>query len=255
MLFNSKQKDIDLIINLFPKQREKLPLAYEVIYKEYYKKNRAGETQATSISAKMERWLHKQVSKDLKNINKKNPVTLEIGAGNLNHLKYEENIEVYDIVEPFSELFKGSAHCSRIRNIFEDISEIKSFKYDRIISVATFEHIINLPYVVATSALLLEKEGTLRVSIPNEGTILWKLGTMVTGFEFKKLYGLDYQVLMRYEHVNNADEIEAILKYFFGSVETTFLGIHKKIAFYRFFACKNPNLVNVYTYFKKFAQL
>ena len=34
-----------------------------------------------------------------------NSKILEIGAGTLNHLKYEKNFSEYDIVEPFKNLF------------------------------------------------------------------------------------------------------------------------------------------------------
>ncbi len=81
----------------------------------------------------------------------------------------------------------------------------------------------------------------MRVARPNEGTLMWKLGTMVTGYEFKKKYGLDYQVLMRHEHVNTADEIEEILNYHFKNVKCSLFGLNKKIAFYRFYSCKLVN--------------
>jgi len=64
---------------------------------------------------------------------------------------------------------------------------------------------------------------------------------MVTGAEFKKTYGLNYQVLMNYEHVNTADEIEAVLKYFFNETNTSVYGVNRRLAFYRFICCKKPN--------------
>lgn len=129
----------------------------------------------------MGKWLHKQVAKDVKKTDK-DIDTLEIGAGTLNHLDYEQSIISYDIVEPFTELFEKSDQLKRINNIFSDILDIDSdSKYSRVISIATFEHIVDLPVVVAKAALLLKKNGSLRVSVPNEGTILWKLGTLITG--------------------------------------------------------------------------
>jgi len=110
--------------------------------------------------------------------------------------------------------------------------EINGRKYERITSIATFEHIIDLPDVVAKAATLLhEKRGHLRVAIPNEGTLLWKLGTKFTGFEFRKKYGLDYQVLMQYEHINSAREIEQVLKYFFRNVRRSVFGLSKTLRF------------------------
>ena len=203
------------ILARYPKQRPALPAAYQEIYAQHYKQNRQGETQATSISMKMEQWLHRKVAEDVAT-STLDISTLEIGAGTLNQLPYEPHIQTYDVIEPFTELYKKSPHQSRVQQFYSYIEDIPtSNRYQRITSVATFEHITNLPTVVAKAALLLAQNGTLRVSIPNEGTLLWRMGTMVTGFEFRRTYGLDYQVLMRHEHVNTAEEIEAVIHYFF----------------------------------------
>jgi hypothetical protein len=238
------------ILNKFPKQRAELPKAYQEVYKKHYLINRQGQSKATSLSQKMEIWLHKKVANDTLTHSIAQE-TLEIGAGTLNQLKYERCITSYDIIEPFSELYSDSIELSKIRHIYQDIKDIDpAIKYDRIISIATFEHILNLPYVIAKSSLLLKTDGKLRISIPNEGTLLWKLGTMYTGREYKKMYGLNYDLLMKYEHVNSAKEIELLLRYFFNNVQTEVFGISRSIAFYRFFNCTHPNLRNVEEYLK-----
>jgi len=225
----------------FPKTRPPLTPEFEQIYFEHYKNNREGDTMGASLSQKMEIWMHKKVAKDIRNNTKKS--TLEIGAGTLNQLKYEQP-EPYDIIEPFHELYANSPFRKYIRNIYSDIDEIETTaKYDRITSIATFEHILDLPKVVAKSALLLNEKGVLRVAIPNEGTIFWKLGwRLTTGIEFKLKYGLDYGVLMKHEHINCADEIEKVLIYFFNKHSCSYFGLGKKIAFYRFYECFEPNI-------------
>jgi len=88
----------------------------------------------------------------------------------------------------------------------------------------------------------MNPEGVLAVSIPNEGRFLWKFAYRnTTGREFHRRYGLDYEVIMRHEHVNTADEIEILLRYFFKDVKESLFGISKDLAFYRFFLCKNPS--------------
>jgi len=223
----------------FPKVRTKLPLEFQEIYSEHYKKNREGQTSASSVAQKMEAWLHRKVAEDVEGISRKS--TLEIGAGTLNQLGYEQTAP-YDIIEPFSELYLNSKFINRINRVYNDIDEInESEKYDRITSVATFEHITDLPKVVAKTCIHLEEKGTLRVSIPNEGTFLWKLGyKLTTGIEFRLKYGLDYSILMNYEHVNTADEIEQVLTYFYKTVKCSCFGISKKVAFYRFYECSGP---------------
>lgn len=239
------------MFEIYPKKRPELPVEFKNLYSEIYKKNRDGDTTASSVSQKMEAWLHKKVAKDVINITNKS--TLEIGAGTLNQLKYEST-KPYDIIEPFTELYKNSKFKSELRNIYSDINEIKDENiYDRIISIATFEHITNLPTVIARTCILLKKQGTLRVSIPNEGTFLWKLGwKLTTGLEFKLKHGLDYGILMKHEHVNTADEIEAVLKYFYSDIKCSYFGINKKIALYRYYECTNPKIEQAYAYLKNY---
>ena len=225
----------------YPKTRPALNHEFQRIYNEHYKSNRDGETTGASLAQKMESWLHKKVAEDAKNNTRKS--TLEIGAGTLNQLKYEQSTP-YDIIEPFTKLYADSPYKKHIRRIYSDIDEINpSEKYDRITSIATFEHILDLPKVLAKSALLLNENGVLRVAIPNEGTILWKLGwKLTTGIEFKLKYGLNYGILMKYEHVNTADEIEKLLFYFFKKQRCSCFGLGKKLAFYRFYECAMPDI-------------
>lgn len=231
--------DQKTILDKFPKKRIELPEEFQKIYKQHYLLNREGKYKTTSLSQKLESWMHKKIAEDVSDGNQKLS-TLEIGAGTLNQLQYEPPQEIYDIVEPFKALFEGSPMLKKVRNVYNDITDINNEKYDRITSVATFEHIMNLPMVVAKAALLLNENGHLRTAIPNEGTIMWKLGTMLTGWEFKKTHGLDYQILMKYEHVNTAKDIEGVLNCFFEKTKCSVFGISKGLAFYRFYDCSKP---------------
>jgi hypothetical protein len=227
------------MFDIYPKIREELPEEYRLIYVNQYKENREGESTASGLAQKMEGWLHKKVAADVKkDINK---VTLELGAGTLNQLDHEFT-KHYDIVEPFSELFRDSSKLKRVNSIYNDISDIEvAKKYDRITSIATFEHITDLPSVVARTCLLLNANGTLRTSIPNEGTFLWKLGwKMTTGLEFKLKHGLDYGVLMKYEHVNTADEIESVIRYFYEDNRVSYFGLGKRLSLYRYYESSKP---------------
>ncbi len=239
------------ILSKFPKNRIELPEDYRKIYNQHYLSNREGKYKTTSLSQKLEAWMHRKIASDVLKTNIKFN-TLEIGAGTLNQLQYEINSnQAYDIIEPFKELFINSPLLKNVRTVYDDISEIPlTQRYDRITTIATFEHIMDLPSVVAKAALLLTENGHLRVAIPNEGTIMWKLGTKITGFEFKKKFGLDYQTLMNYEHVNTSDDIEKVLEYFFTKSKCSVFGISKGLAFYRFYDCYLPDLIKVKQYFE-----
>ena len=243
---------INAPLNMFedyPKKRTELPPAFQGIYSEYHRRNREGETTASALSQRMESWLHRKVASDVRDTAERS--TLEIGGGTLNQLKYE-NSRPYDIIEPFRELYVNSPFRDRIREFYNDIDQIDSTKkYDRIISIATFEHITDLPKVVAKTCILLSPGGTLRVSIPNEGNFLWKLGwKLTTGLEFRIRRGLDYGILMTYEHVNTADEIEKVIEYFYGKVSCLCFGIGKRFALYRFYECTDPDIKRAHGYLK-----
>jgi hypothetical protein len=232
------------VFDNFPKVRPPLPRAIEDIYSTHYKSNREGQTAASSLAQRMESWLHRQVANDVANPKDSAKVTLELGAGTLNQLPYEPTVQSYDIVEPFGDLYTNSPLLGRVRNIYSDICEVPSnCRYDRITSVATLEHVCNLPEVIARSGLLLAENGVLRASVPSEGTLLWTLGwKLTTGLEFRLRHGLDYGLLMKHEHVNMAKEIGEVLEYFFNEVECKVFGLSKSISLYRYYECRNPRI-------------
>ena len=196
--------------------------------------------------------MHKQVAAD-NDASFQLKSTLEIGAGNLNHLVYEPTASPYDIVEPFAQLFQPCPELPRIRRIYSDIFEVPDdFRYERIISIATLEHVCDLPNVIAKSALLMHPKGQFRAGIPSEGTWLWKLGwRLSTGLEFRIRYGLNYELIMQHEHVNTAAEIDSVLKYFFEKVQLKVFGLSKSVSLYQFFCCEEPNLKRCTDYLRE----
>lgn len=228
---------IEEIIARFPKNRPELPEEYKAIYGRHFNENRKGLTKASSKSSALEGWMHRQIAKT-----STAGKTLEIGAGSLNQFQYEEKKGVFDAIEPYHAIYEGSPYVRNVDRFYDDISQIPDGQsYDRIISVAVFEHILNLPSVIRKAGRLLAEGGVLAAAIPNEGRFLWKFAYRnTTGREFRKRYGLDYEVLMRHEHVNTADEIETLLRYYFADVEEKLFGISKDLAFYRCFCCRNP---------------
>lgn len=115
--------------------------------------------------------------------------------------------------------------------------------------MAVLEHVSNLPELVAQSSLLLAEGGRFLAGIPSEGTILWRLGWQTTtALDFRARYNLDYKVLMKYEHVNTAREIEKALRYFFASTRASVFGLSRSLSFYQFFACSKPRLERCRSY-------
>ena len=234
-----RERDLESVLARFPKTRPALPPPLQAIYTRQYLENRSGATPAASASQRLERWLHRQVAADVA----AGPVpTLEIGAGTLNQLNFEPPNAAYDIVEPFAELYRDSPLRPRVRRIFADVGEAPAGRaYDRITSVAALEHICDLPLVLARAARRLNDGGVLRTAIPSEGGLLWKLGWMcTTGLEFRLRHGLDYGLMMAHEHVNDAAEIETLLRALFEEVRVKSFGLGRQLSLYRFLAARGP---------------
>jgi hypothetical protein len=238
----------------YPKSRPPLPPDYAKIYNEFYLCNRGGHSSASALSKTMEAWMHRQVAQDARRLDNPGP-TLEIGAGTLNHLRYEPHTAPYDIVEPSVYLYQSAPSLYRVRNIYQDIKCVPEGNYySRIISIATLEHICDLPELVARSALQLVSGGVLRAAIPSEGTVLWQLAQDVsTGLEFRLRHGLDYGVLRRHDHVNRAAEIEEVLNHFFASVKCRVCGLSRRLSIYQSFICTEPYSDRCRTYLSRLA--
>jgi hypothetical protein len=239
----SSARDLAALLARFPKTRPTLPPRMAAIYTKQYLQNRGGETPAASLSQKLESWLHRQVAADVRGAVLPG-ATLELGAGTLNQLAYEPAGGAYDIVEPFEALFQGSPLIGGVRETYADIRQVPdSRRYARVTSVASLEHICDLPLVLARSARLLAPGGMLRAAIPSEGGLLWKIGWMfTTGLEFRLRHNLDYGLLMAHEHVNDAREVEALVRALFEEVQIKSFGLGRQLSLYRFLAASKPRL-------------
>lgn len=196
------------ILRPYPKKRPALPPEYQAIYDDQYVSNREGRTLAARITAGLESWMHRRIARGRCSF----PL-LEIGAGTLNHVAYEAAEGAYDAVEPYELLYRGKPELARIRHLYGSIEDVPmGAQYERIISVAVLEHILDLPTLVAKCALLLAPNGRFLAGIPSEGALLWYLAWRFgTGAAWGLRTGLDYGVLMRYEHVSTAAEILTVL--------------------------------------------
>lgn len=230
---------IELLLQKFPKSQPPLPEAIKKIFEKEYKDNRDGKGIASKISSMLESWMHVQVAqKQAKNLR-----VLELGAGTLNHLKHEESaLKTYDIVEPYKFLFEKSPLLNRVNSVYNSVHDISTdIKYDRIISIAVLEHVLDLPDLLRKSVQALEKNGVFQAGIPSEGGFLWKLAwRLSTGLSFRLRTGLDYGEIMRHEHVNNADEIITLVKHFFRDVKIKRFPLPlKHLSLYTYIEAKN----------------
>jgi hypothetical protein len=251
--------ETDQLLKYFPKRRPDLPEQYELLYADYYRDNRDGRGVAR-LSRWLESWMHRKVAQDVCQAEVRVPrkcETLEIGAGTLNHTDFEPDSGPYDIVEPMTVLYEGNQRLGRVRSRYVDTRDIPlTAGYDRIVSVATFEHICDLPAVVARTGLLLRSGGKLRIGIPSEGTLLWSVGWRITtGLEFRLRRGLSYGTIMRHEHVNDASEIAGVVSHFYADVDRVCFGLHSNLSLYQYLECSAPQTDRCKAYLGEAAML
>lgn len=251
-------RDIDQLLASYPRKRPELSEQLARIYVQHYKENRGGESFISNLVSKWEHRYHRWIAKDSHD----GMHLLEIGAGNLNHVPFEPESLNYDVIEPFHELYQDNPDTKKIRQFFDDISEIApQIKdqttiapiYDRIISCAVLEHILDLPTLVAYSGVLLKDQGDFCAVIPNEGHFGWSFAyKMTTGIAFRLKTGHSYEEMMRHEHINLADEITAICSYFFteNSFKRDPLPIHP-LGMYVLCKCAKPDREKCFDWLKK----
>jgi hypothetical protein len=225
-----------------PSSTHMLPIEYQNIYKEFYKEYASSATTARKVAQIFESWYHHKVSKWQR---EKSVSILEIGCGSLSHMKYESRYHTYDVVEPKQFLLKNSrpSDLARVTNIYESLDTIPVNKrYTKIISIACLEHIKDLECHLSLVKERLEANGSFIVAIPAEGELLWWLGwRLTTGIGFWLKYKLDYGVIMRFEHVNSAQQVMKELKKQFSiSKERSYPFNLKNLRLYIALECKLP---------------
>jgi SAM-dependent methyltransferase len=228
------------LLSRFPRVRPELPPNQRAGYVEHYRTNRLAEQGLARSVAKLEAWMHRQVAQGVVGGS-----LLELGAGTLNHFPYLPSACVWDVVEPFAELWSDSSYQSHVHKFYSDIDQIpQPAAYDCIFSVAVLEHLTDLPFVLARAGLMLREGGTFRAAFPSEGGLLWGLGwRLTTGIQYRLRRGLDYANIMRYEHLNTASEILILLDHFYEEVEITRFPLPlKHLSFYTTAIARSPRL-------------
>ena len=140
-------------------------------------------------------------------------LTLEIGAGIGEHLKFEDlsnqkyfalelRKEMADVIrQRFPNVTVITGDCQQ-RMPFEDGS------LDRVIAVHVLEHLPNLPVTIAEVRRILKDSGTFQICIPCEGGIAYGFARKISAERlFKKRYKMKYDWLIKSEHVNVPREI------------------------------------------------
>ena len=194
LLLKQEYKKALKLLKKYPKKRPPLSKKLKKIFNFEYKKNRTN-----FLSQLSESWLHFSIKGRKKIFNK----TLEIGAGTLNHLPYEEiKNNKYDVIEPKRFLYKNNNNKILINNFYSNINSVPDNKYDRVISCAVLEHLEDLPKYLYTRAKKLKKNGYQSHSIPCEGYPVWDIAWyLMSGISFKIRTGQNFSHAQKHEHL------------------------------------------------------
>lgn len=167
--------------------------------------------------------------------------TLEIGAGNGEHLKYERltpeqkaNYVAVDIRENMIAELRDQ--FSDIKAIVGDCQGRMNFEdgyFDRILAIHVLEHLPNLPAAVRELRRLCDKDrGVLSIVIPCEGSLAYSIARKISAQRiFEKRYKQSYRWLIEREHINRPNEIFEELAPYFSIAHSSFFPIPVKLEF------------------------
>jgi hypothetical protein len=232
---------IKIELKKFPKKRPPLPKKIKKIFNKFLLNNRQN-----FLSELFEKWLHYSI-KDRES----NKTVLELGAGTLNHFKYENLNKTYDIIEPLKFLFKNSIFKKKINRIYKNIKNCNNSYYSRIISCAVLQYHTDIPELYYQSSLKLKKNGYHQHSVPCEGYLMWDLTRYLTnGLLFKIKYGYSFKYMAKHEHVNSLDEIIFLTKFFYKNfkIKYSYPFFSKFFSFYANIEFSRPNKKNIKKY-------
>lgn len=158
--------------------------------------------------------------------------TLEIGAGNGEHLKYEHlsadqeaQYVAVDIRDNMAaEIRRGFPRVQVLVANCQDRMPVVDGHFDRVLAIHVLEHLPDLPKAVAEIHRVIDKQvGVLSVVIPCEGSWAYSLARKISAQRvFERRYKQPYKWLIEREHINLPDEIRLELHPFFEEVHSSY---------------------------------
>ena len=167
--------------------------------------------------------------------------TLEIGAGNGEHLKYEKldpeqraNYFAVDIRENMiAELKSQFPEVNAVVGDCQGRMDFEDGHFDRILAIHVLEHLPNLPLAVKEMHRLCDKSrGVLAIVIPCEGSLAYSMARRISAQRiFEARYKQSYRWLIEREHINIPQEIFEELAPYFTLSSSSYFPIPLKMEF------------------------
>lgn len=167
--------------------------------------------------------------------------TLEVGAGNGEHLKYEKlnseqenNYVALDLRENMvAEIRSQFPHIQAIVGDCQARLDFKEGYFDRILAIHVLEHLPNLPAAIKEIYRLCDKSrGVLSIVIPCEGGLAYTLARKISAQRiFEKRYKQSYKWFIDREHINFPLEIFEEISPYFDLQKTSYFPMFFKFEF------------------------
>jgi SAM-dependent methyltransferase len=200
----------------WPKSRPALTEEQKRIFSDWYQ-HWLSESGMQGRYSFVDRFGHEYAAKTFE----KGCKTLDIGAGNGAHLKYENlDAQEYTALEYSRELIQDiNRQYPKVKSVIGDCQKPMDFQndyFDRVLAIHVLEHLDNLPVTLGEVHRILRPGGKFSVIIPCEGGLLYSIGRKFSSEKmFKERYHQSYDWLIKYDHVNTAREVLAELKHLF----------------------------------------
>lgn len=164
---------------------------------------------------------------------------LELGGGAMPHLRWVDRgsigrYTISDTRETLEKLRHSPLHREYedliTYHVFEDDPDFSKLlaehgPFSRIIASHVWEHIPDPEGALKRWVELLEAEDVLSIGLPCDPGLAWRLGQRLSARKFMKLYGgtfADYDLHMAHEHVNSAQRLLKIFRYYFPRAQERF---------------------------------
>jgi ubiquinone/menaquinone biosynthesis C-methylase UbiE len=167
--------------------------------------------------------------------------TLEVGAGNGEHLAYERltaaqraSYVALDIRENMIAEF--SAKYPDVKAVVADCQKRMPYvdgHFDRILAIHVLEHLPDLPSAVRDLYRLCDKQcGVFTVVIPCEGSFAYTLARRISAqWIFESRYKQSYRWFIEREHINFPAEIFAEIYKYFEKSDSAYFPLSLKVEF------------------------
>jgi SAM-dependent methyltransferase len=178
------------------------------------------EDQTNLYKNKTIQYLFNQGHYWIANQNTKNKNLLDFGCGIGHHLNFEKknNPNVYYCVDKKIDMLNSITEKPFIKKILSDGKQIKikTNSVDAVIASHIFEHITDLHIVLEELSRILKNDGTLLTALPCDPGLFWNMLSFFSPSRKRlQMIGLNYDVVMKHEHVHSIGYLQNILdKYY-----------------------------------------